>query len=65
MLERYPRDVRASSGSVFGKAASFVGKGEFVRLNDNGLKLPSKEFTLMFWVKPEGGQYRYTPIIGK
>ena len=69
LLERHPRDIRVTRSlkdDVFGTAASFSGNGEFIRWNadDNG-QFPSKEFTLMFWIKPEGGQSRYTPIIGK
>lgn len=73
LLERHPRDVKtaaSSDGAEFGQAASFGRRNvTFIRLNLNHDKMDAKkllneDFTLMFWVKPEGGQYRLTPIIG-
>ncbi|WAR31070.1 PAPP1-like protein [Mya arenaria] len=74
LLERHPRDVASSRASVrntLGNVLLFTGKGEFIRLrgyNDDtddvrDFILPNKEFSAQVWVKPEGGQYRYTPIL--
>ncbi|KAH3797262.1 pappalysin-1-like [Dreissena polymorpha] len=70
LLERHPRDVGRAE-SPFGNAVHFSGKGEFMRLrdadddedDDAGYSLPNKTFSVQFWVKPEGGQYRFTPIL--
>lgn len=66
LLSRHPRatDVRASTANSFGNAVSFTGR-EVIKLRlDGGTSFPSKEFSVQFWLKPEGGQYRFTPIIG-
>lgn len=66
LLSRHPRatDAKASTANSFGNAVSFTG-GEVIKLRlDGDASLPNKEFSVQFWLKPEGGQYRFTPIIG-
>lgn len=67
LLLRHPRADDSDSFSTysFGTAASFGGRNEFLKLQfNNDVRLPNTEFSVQLWIKPEGGQYRYTPIIG-
>lgn len=67
LLLRHPRadDSDSLSTYSFGTAASFGGRNEFLKLQLNDdVTLPNTEFSVQLWIKPEGGQYRYTPIIG-
>ena len=76
LLERHPRNVRvrtAREDGYYNNAVHFTGSGELMRFqgtNDDNddvttFKIPNKEFSVQLWIKPEGGQYRYTPIIGE
>ena len=64
-----PRRNRRNNGSHFGSAIYFDGSGQLLKLRFltkyGRIILPDEEFTIQFWAKPEGGQARYTPIIGK
>lgn len=66
LLHRHPRALDTWSESPFGNALYFHGKGEMLKLKSlqNDEVLPDEIFTLQFWIKPEGGQYRRTPIVG-
>ncbi|XP_060564363.1 LOW QUALITY PROTEIN: pappalysin-2-like [Ruditapes philippinarum] len=67
LLQRHPRaaDSKESTKYPFGTAASFGSAGEHMQLRlDDNTNFPNEEFSVQFWIKPEGGQYRFTPIIG-
>ena len=50
------------TGSKFGKALQFLGS-DVVRFA-GPYKIPSHQFTLEFWMKPEGGQRSPVTVIG-
>lgn len=50
------------TGSKFGKALRFFGS-EVVRFT-GAVKIPSHQFTLDFWMRPEGGQKSPVTVIG-
>ena len=60
---------RRENGSNFGNAIYFDGSGQLLKLRfitkQGRIALPNEVFTVQFWAKPEGGQGRHTPIIGK
>ena len=58
---RFP--LSPPSGTKFGKALQFTGR-EAVRFKD--VKIPStfRQFTVDFWIKPEGGQHSPVTILG-
>ena len=60
---------RRQNGSNFGSALYFDGSGQLLKLRSitkqGKITLPDQAFTVQFWAKPEGGQGRFTPIIGK
>ena len=60
---------RRQNGSNFGSALYFDGSGQLLQLRSitkqGKITLPDEAFTVQFWAKPEGGQGRLTPIIGK
>ncbi|XP_053380167.1 pappalysin-1-like [Mercenaria mercenaria] len=66
LLLRHPRavDTKTSVPYSLGTAASLGTGREYMKLRlfDDAV-LPSTEFSVQLWIKPEGGQYRYTPII--
>ena len=67
LLLRHPRDtdIKTSTTYPFGTAASFGIAKEHMQLRlADDKNFPNKEFSVQFWIKPEGGQYRFTPIIG-
>ena len=59
---------RRQNGSNFGSAIYFDGSGQLLKLRfitkKGKIVLPDEAFTVQFWAKPEGGQGRFTPIIG-
>ena len=63
------RRKRRNNGNHFGSAIYFDGSGQLLKLRfltKHGIiVLPDEQFTVQFWAKPEGGQARYTPIIGE
>jgi hypothetical protein len=68
LLQRHPRaaDSKESNKYPFGTAASFGSAGEHMQLRlDDNTNFPNEEFSVQFWIKPEGGQYGFTPIIGR
>ncbi|XP_044175227.1 pappalysin-1-like [Acropora millepora] len=50
------------TGTKFGKALRFFGN-EVIRFS-GAVKIPSHEFTLDFWMKPEGGQKSPVTVLG-
>ncbi|KAL4219280.1 hypothetical protein ACF0H5_021861 [Mactra antiquata] len=67
ILQRHPRSVSPGSESSFRSSLYFHGNKEMLKLKPSidDIILPNEEFTLQMWIKPEGGQYRRTPIVGK
>lgn len=56
---RFP--LAPPTGSTFGKALQFMGR-ESVKFT--AVTIPSRQFTVDFWVKPEGGQKSPVVILG-
>lgn len=67
LLLRHPRSASSTSTSAdaFGTAVFFKGHEEVMKrqLGDDKI-FPKDEFSMQFWIKPEGGQSRFTPVIG-
>ncbi|XP_013400123.1 pappalysin-1-like [Lingula anatina] len=62
------RGSSTARGGKYGHALLFTGDAQVLRLKPSGrnvaFEIPKNDFTVEFWLKPEGGQLDEVPIVG-